>query len=63
MESRQKEKINMHVELDKHDLTMLVDSLEYMTEVMKKMEQSTGYQPYTLDEINSMMNFLDGFYN
>ena len=53
----------MHVELDKHDLTMIVDSLQYMTEVMKKMEQSTGYQPYTLDEISSMMNFLDGFYN
>ncbi len=53
----------MHVELDKHDLTMIVDSLQYMTEVMKKMEQSTGHQPYTFDEINSMMNFLDGFYN
>ena len=53
----------MNVELDKHDLTMIVDSLQYMTEVMKKMEQSTGYQPYTLDEISSMMNFLDGFYN
>ena len=53
----------MKVELDKQDLTMIVDSLQYMTEVMKKMEKSTGYQPYTFDEINSMMNFLDGFYN
>ena len=53
----------MHVELDKHDLTMIVDSLEYMTEVMRKLEQSTGYQPYTIDEIDSMVNFLDGFYN
>ena len=53
----------MQVELDKHDLTMIVDSLEYMSEVMKKMEQSTGYQPYTLDEISGMVNFLDGFYN
>ncbi len=53
----------MQVELDKHDLTMIVDSLEYMSEVMKKMQQSTGYQPYTLDQISSMVNFLDGFYN
>jgi hypothetical protein len=53
----------MLVELDKHDLTMIVDSLEYMSEVMKKLEQSTGYQPYTVDQINSMVNFLDGFYN
>lgn len=53
----------MHVELDKHDLTMIVDSLEYMKEVMRKMEHSTGYQPYTISEIDSMMNFLDGFYN
>ena len=53
----------MQVELDKHDLTMIVDSLEYMSEVMKNMQEKTGYQPYTLDEISSMMNFLDGFYN
>jgi len=55
--------MSMHVELDKHDLTMIVDSLEYMKEVMRKMEHSTGYQPYTISEIDSMMNFLDGFYN
>ena len=53
----------MQVQLDKHDLIMIVDSLEYMTEVMKKMEQSTGYQPYTISEIDNMVNFLDGFYN
>ena len=53
----------MQVELDKHDLTMIVDSLEYTAELMKNMEEKTGYQPYTLDEIDSMMNFLDGFYN
>ena len=53
----------MHVKLDKHDLTMIVDSLEYMAELMKSMEERTGYQPYTLNEINSMVNFLDGFYN
>ena len=53
----------MQVELNKHDLTMVVDSLEYMAELMKTMQKSTGYQPYTLDEINSMVNFLDGFYN
>jgi hypothetical protein len=53
----------MQVELDKHDLTMIVDSLEYTAELMKNMEETTGYQPYTLDEINSMVNFLDGFYN
>ena len=53
----------MQVELDKHDLTMLVDSLEYMSELMKSMEERTGYRPYTLDEISSMVNFLDGFYN
>ncbi len=53
----------MHVQLDKHDITMIVDSLEYMKEVMKKMVQSTGYQPYTLEEIESMCKFLDGFYN
>jgi hypothetical protein len=53
----------MLVELDKHDLTMIVDSLEYMAEVMRKIDQSTGYQPYTVDQIHSMVNFLDGFYN
>ena len=53
----------MYVELDKHDLTMLVDSLEYMKEVMKKMVHNTGYQPYTLEEIENMCKFLDGFYN
>jgi hypothetical protein len=53
----------MQVELDKHDLTMIVDSLEYMAELMKSMEERTGYQPYTLNEISSMVNFLDGFYN
>ena len=53
----------MQVELDKHDLTMIVDSLEYMAELMKSMEERTGDQPYTLNEINSMVNFLDGFYN
>ena len=53
----------MHVQLDKHDITMLVDSLEYMKEVMRKMVHSTGYQPYTLEEIESMCKFLDGFYN
>jgi len=34
-----------------------------MAELMKSMEERTGYQPYTLNEINSMVNFLDGFYN
>ena len=53
----------MLVELDKHDLTMLVDSLEYMSELMKTQQKETGYQPYTLDQIDSMVNFLDGFYN
>jgi hypothetical protein len=53
----------MQVELDKHDLTMIVDSLEYMAELMKSMEEKTGYQPYTLNEIDNMVNFLDGFYN
>jgi hypothetical protein len=53
----------MQVELDKHDLTMIVDSLEYMAELMKSMEERTGYQPYTLNEISSMVDFLDGFYN
>ncbi len=53
----------MLVELDKHDITMIVDSLEYMSEVMKKLEQSTGYQPYTTGEIEDMINFLNGFYN
>ena len=53
----------MHVKLDKHDLTMIVDSLEYMAELMKSMEERTGYQPYTLNEISSMVDFLDGFYN
>tara|TARA_R110002074_G_C12538876_1_gene665528 strand:- start:504 stop:680 length:177 start_codon:yes stop_codon:yes gene_type:complete len=53
----------MQVELNKYDLIMVVDSLEYMAELMKTMQKSTGYQPYTLDEINSMVNFLDGFYN
>ena len=53
----------MLVELDKHDLTMIVDSLEHMSEVMKKLKKSTGYQPYTVDQIHSMVNFLDGFYN
>tara|TARA_E500000178_G_C16735645_1_gene623604 strand:- start:144 stop:326 length:183 start_codon:yes stop_codon:yes gene_type:complete len=55
--------MSMHVELDKHDITMIVDSLEYMSEVMKKLEKSTGYQPYTVGQINDMINFLDGFYN
>ena len=53
----------MHVELDKHDITMIVDSLEYMAELMKTQQKETGYQPYTLDEINGMVNFLDSFYN
>lgn len=53
----------MQVELDKYDLTMIVDALEYMREVMQKMQHSTGYQPYTCDEIDNMVNFLDGFYN
>jgi hypothetical protein len=53
----------MQVELDKHDLTMIVDSLEYTAELMKNMEERTGYRPYTLDEISSMVNFLDGFYH
>ncbi len=53
----------MQVELDKHDLTMIVDSLEYMSELMKSKQKETGYQPYTLDQISSMVNFLDGFYN
>ena len=55
--------MSMHVELDKHDITMIVDSLEYMCEVMKKLEKSIGYQPYTVGQINDMINFLDGFYN
>ena len=41
----------MQVELDKHDLTMIVDSLEYMSELMKSKQKDTGYQPYTLDQI------------
>ena len=53
----------MKVELDKHDLIMIVDSLEYMAELMKTQQKETGYQPYTLDQISSMVNFLDGFYN
>tara|TARA_B100002019_G_C20748451_1_gene347350 strand:- start:69 stop:251 length:183 start_codon:yes stop_codon:yes gene_type:complete len=55
--------MSMHVQLDKHDITMIIDSLEYMSEVMKKLEHSTGYQPYTVGQINDMINFLDGFYN
>ena len=50
--------MSMHVELDKHDITMIVDSLEYMSEVMKKLEKSTGYQPYTVGQINDMINFV-----
>ena len=42
---------------------MIVDSLEYMSELMKRQQKETGYQPYTLDQISSMVNFLDGFYN
>ena len=54
----------MHVELDKHDIEMIMDALNIMAEnIIQQQEEPTGYQPYTLVEVEQMSTFLHGFYN
>ena len=53
----------MHVQLDKHDITMICEALEYMTEDIIHAEQNGQVVAYSKDDVESMIAYLDGFYN
>ena len=53
----------MHVQLDKHDITMICEALEYMADEVSKSESKGELVAYNRDDIESMIAYLDGFYN
>ena len=54
----------MHVQLDKHDITMICEALEYMTQDIIHAEQNGQSVAYSCqDDVESMIAYLDGFYN
>ena len=53
----------MIVNLDKHDITMICEALEYMTEDIIHAEQNGQVVAYSKDDVESMIAYLDGFYN
>ena len=53
----------MHVQLDKHDITMICEALEYMTEDIIHAQQNGQTVAYSQDDVESMIAYLDGFYN
>jgi|TARA_R100000278_G_scaffold9879_3_gene11691 hypothetical protein len=55
--------IKMHVQLDKHDITMICEALEYMIDNVEESESKGLTVAYNKDEIETMICYLDGFYN
>ena len=59
----------MNIQLNKHDIDMIIDSLE---ETKSRMfhdnekglgEDIMGYQPHTISDVEDMIWYLNGFYN
>ena len=50
----------MLVNLDKHDVTMICEALEYMADEVAKSESKDELVAYNKDDIESLIAFLDG---
>lgn len=50
----------MIVNLDKHDITMICEALEYMAYEVAKSESKGELVAYNKDDIESLIAFLDG---
>ena len=54
----------MKVDLDRHDIEMIIEALNSMSENIKKQqEEPTEYQPYTIRDVEDMTWYLQGMYN
>jgi hypothetical protein len=49
----------MIVNLDKHDITMICEALEYMAYEVAKSESKGELVAYNRDDIESLIEFLD----
>ena len=49
----------MYVDLDKDDITMICEALEYMTEDIIHAEQNGQTVAYSQDDVESLIAFLD----
>ena len=47
------------VNLDKHDVTMICEALEYMADEVSKSESKGELVAYNRDDIESLIEFLD----
>ena len=53
----------MIINLDKHDITMICEALEFMAQDIIHAEQNGQTVAYSQDDVESMIAYLDGFYN
>jgi hypothetical protein len=49
----------MIINLDKHDITMICEALEYMADEVSKSESKGELVAYSRDDIESLITFLD----
>ena len=49
----------MYVDLDKHDITMICEALEYMAQYITHAEQNGQTVAYSKDDVESLIAFLD----
>lgn len=49
----------MYVNLDKHDITMICEALEYMAQDIIHAEQNGQTVAYSQDDVESLIAFLD----
>jgi hypothetical protein len=51
--------IKMHVQLDKHDITMICEALEFMAQDIIHAEQNGQTVAYSQDDVENLIAFLD----
>ena len=49
----------MYVDLDKHDITMICEALEFMAQDIIRAEQNGQTVAYSKDDVESLIAFLD----
>lgn len=49
----------MYVDLDKHDITMICEALEFMAQDIIHAEQNGQSVAYSQDDVESLIAFLD----
>ena len=49
----------MHIQLDKHDVTMICEALEFMLQDIIHAEQNGESVAYGQDDVESLIAFLD----